>query len=365
MKIFFLSPIGGRTGSEMMLQYAIEAAKDTIQPIIFSRKKGIFFEKKFTKNNYFYPKKKGPFLQNIKEGIFFKLHKKTIEQALVERIHNREKPVLWYLNTITMTDHAATAIRLQVPYIVHVHELWSSIDEEQEVDFNTMMSNAKIIICCSEIVKKTINQMGYSQTELVHECVDFKEIVLEKDRAANRAKFGFEETDFVWAMSGTVSMRKGFDLVPEILSKLPKNHHLIWLGGKRDTALLKYVNTRVKNEKLNFRFLGELSEDYYDSLNMADGFCLLSREDPFPLVMMEAAFLEKPIIAFNSGGVSEFVQEEMGLVVDGLSINEITDKMKMIATGEIPISKAKLKVRANTFSIENISKIWQKVVLKN
>ena len=365
MKIFFLSPIGGRTGSEMMLQYAIEAAGNAIQPIVFSRKRGSFFEEKFNNKNYFFPKKKGSFLQNIIEGIYFKITKKTTEQALVEKIHEQEKPALWYLNTITMTDHAATAIRLQVPYIVHVHELWSSIDAEQEASFDTMMCKAQTIICCSKIVEKTILQMGYSQTALVHECVDFKAIVLKKNSVENRANFGFKNTDFVWAMSGTVSMRKGFDLVPEILSKLPKNHHLIWLGGKRDTALLKYVLERISKENLNFHFLGELSNEYYDSLNMADGFCLLSREDPFPLVMLEAAYLEKPIVGFDSGGVKEFVEEEMGFVVDGLSINEMTNKMKMIAAGEISISRAKLKQRAMTFSVENISKIWQKVVLKN
>ncbi len=359
MKVLFLTPYGGRTGSEMMLQYAIEKAGEKIEPIVFSRKKGDFFSEKF-KNNYFFLKPKGTFIDSILNGIYFKFFKRTIQQDFVKKLDQNTNPDFWYLNTITLTDFAQTANQLNRPYIVHVHELLSSIDEHKIADFELMMKNAKLIICCSEIVEKTINSMGYFQTVLVHECVDFEQIVLKKEAADLRKELGILPTDFVWAMSGTMSMRKGYDLVPEILSKLPKNHHLIWLGGKRDTSLEIYVNERCKKEKLNFHILGEKSVDYYDYLNAIDGFSLLSREDPFPLVMIEAAYLGKPIVAFDSGGVKEFVLDGMGKVIEGINTTKLTNAMIEVADNINTYDKEKLKARASDFNAQSISDLWLK-----
>jgi L-malate glycosyltransferase len=357
MKIFFLTPFGGRTGSEMMLQYAIEKAGTNIEPIVFSRTKGSFFAKKFKKDYFFMPKK-SDFIGNILNGFYFKFFKKTLEQNFVDKINNDLNPDFWYLNTITLTDHAKTAILLNVPYVVHVHELLGSFDEHKIDDFHNMMLQAKLIICCSFTVQKTINQMGYTQTVLIHSCVDFEQIKITQKAEDLRVELGFLPTDFVWAMSGTMSMRKGYDLVPEILAKLPKNHHLIWLGGKRDTALEKYVSERCKSEKLNFHFLGEKSVDYYDYLNAIDGFSLLSREDPFPLVMIESAFLGKPIVAFDSGGVKEFVQNGMGKVTEGLNIDALVEAMIEVADNKIEVSKVILRNRAMQFNAQIISDLW-------
>lgn len=71
-------------------------------------------------------------------------------------------------------------------------------------------------------------------------------------------------------------------------------------------------------------FLGHVSDpgQFYAA---ADVFLLPSREDPFPLVAMEAAAFGVPIIAFKgAGGISEHVAKwNAGVVVDYLSIVEL------------------------------------------
>jgi glycosyltransferase involved in cell wall biosynthesis len=52
--------------------------------------------------------------------------------------------------------------------------------------------------------------------------------------------------------------------------------------------------------------------DYYCAM---DVFALTSREDPFPLVMLEAGSLGIPVVCFaGSGGTQEFVQDDAGLI---------------------------------------------------
>src|SRR2546425_8840604 len=60
----------------------------------------------------------------------------------------------------------------------------------------------------------------------------------------------------------------------------------------------------------------------------ADVFVLTSREDPYPLVCLEAAALEKPIVCFaNAGGASEFVEKDCGFVVPYLDMLAMADRI--------------------------------------
>jgi glycosyltransferase involved in cell wall biosynthesis len=59
-----------------------------------------------------------------------------------------------------------------------------------------------------------------------------------------------------------------------------------------------------------------------------DAFALTSREDPFPLVALEAAALKKPIICFeNSGGIPELIEHQGGTVVPYLDIKSFADQI--------------------------------------
>ena len=63
--------------------------------------------------------------------------------------------------------------------------------------------------------------------------------------------------------------------------------------------------------------------DYYEVLNLV---ALTSREDPFPVAMLEAASSGLPIVCFdNAGGAPEFVQQDAGIVVPYIDIERMAD----------------------------------------
>jgi glycosyltransferase involved in cell wall biosynthesis len=64
-----------------------------------------------------------------------------------------------------------------------------------------------------------------------------------------------------------------------------------------------------------------------DYLAVFDVFTLVSREDPFPLVSLEAASLGKPVVCFaGSGGAPEFVESDSGFVVPYLDLEGMADR---------------------------------------
>src|SRR5262249_20786738 len=71
----------------------------------------------------------------------------------------------------------------------------------------------------------------------------------------------------------------------------------------------------------NVSFLG-LTHDSRPFLRAGDVFVLPSREDPFPLVVLEAAQCGLPIVSFTApGDVPAFVESDAGCVVPSIDVD--------------------------------------------
>ena len=361
LKILFITPTGGRTGSEMLLWYLLGRLSGKVKTAIYTRQNGELFANDSTADQTFINRTKKGFIYAIYEGIYHKIFKITPEEQKLINIQQKIKADKWYLNTLTMPQFAKLAHQLQIPYFVHVHELVTIYDEIRYQDFKFQLDNAEKIICCSTIVEKRIRQMGYKNTVLLHEFIDTEKIIIRQSAEQLKHQLNIPADAFIWVMSGSMNLRKGYDLVPDLFQYLPKNTYILWLGNIKDTGVLYYIRQRVSIEKLNFIEIGEKSSEYYDYLNIADGFVLTAREDPFPLVMMEAAFLQKPIVGYNSGGISEFVQAGMGGFVDSFNPKDLSELMLKIQNNTIKIDKEKLKNRALTFDIKNQISKWDDI----
>ena len=115
--------------------------------------------------------------------------------------------------------------------------------------------------------------------------------------------------------AGTVSRRKGTDLFIEIAKKvktIDASVRFVWFGSFEDKeSEHHYRKLSMLPDGTNvIDFGGFLSPEmmrkqykYFDVL------LLTSREDPYPLVVIEAAFSQKPALVFEEGGgITEFVE---------------------------------------------------------
>ena len=363
-KILFITHNLGRTGSEMLLWYSLtHLDKKKFLPLLFTKDKGVLIDDLPAEIEHFLPYKKNPkrslrFLRSILK--IFKID--SLEYQLTQ-IHKKNKVDFWYVNTIVIPEIYPIAKKLGVKIVTHAHEMPLAYNFVSYSGLETIVSSSELMIGCSEAVCEKISDMGRADVKLLYGFIDINKIVCTKSAAIVKADTGFNNNDFIWAISGKTSLIKGVDYLVSLLGELPENVKIIWIGGEEDTGIYYYAKKAVENKfPERVRFLGAQSEDYYNYLNSADAFLLLSREDSFPLVMLEAAALGKPIVGFKSGGISEFVKENTGIVVDSWRTKDLAAAMMEVKNNPDRFVEADIKKQAARYEVKKQLSILEDIL---
>lgn len=302
---------------------------------------------------------------NVLQKIQFHLGYHPTNEYL-RKIGKEFQPDFWYVNTTMLPQAISIAKEFPVKTIAHVHELPLSYAHLSKNDVETIMQSPDLVIGCSQVTCDAILNAGSKRTALLYSFIDSEQVKVDQSRSNQlRTELGIADSDFVWVLSGMTSERKGFDLLPDIAEELNDAHvHLVWVGEKLDDGLVYYTDQRLSRSttQTKVHLIGKQKEDYYNYLNIGNGFLLTSRQDPYPLVMIEAALLGKPIVSFPSGGVVEFIQEGMGLTTEDISVKQLVNGMKQIMNGQVSTNATKSIERAQEFNIDNGYWRWLEII---
>jgi len=362
--VLFYSPFMAYNGAEMMIKYIVSNIK-LINPIILSGRNGVLLNE-IPKNIpvYIYP---DPYFINKWEYRLRRLLNKfslpDFAEIQFKKIIKKHNIDLIMLNSIQVNKIIPLVKKCNIPFVVYAHELPSLYNLLSIENFKYIINNAKGIIGCSQQVCENLKLMGCKNVKLFYEGVDFAKIkTLEKIKNGIKG-MGYS---YVFAMSGILEDRKGFHIVFDIAKYIKQyNAAFIWIGAHSNNSYEFYLKNLIKNYSLeNIIFTGLLKGDeYYSWLNACDAFLLTSMSDPYPLVMLEAAYLQKPIIAFDSGGVTEFVKEGMGKVVPYYCVNAYLDAIKDFIEGKIPVDKELLRKEAEKHDITKRIEEFEDIIL--
>jgi glycosyltransferase involved in cell wall biosynthesis len=153
-------------------------------------------------------------------------------------------------------------------------------------------------------------------------------------RSSVTAKLGWPSDAFVVGGCGSLGWRKGTDLFLQVaqetcLTRDSANVRFLWVGGEENDSAALEFNYDLARMGLEGRCVRVSSTsdvlDYYCAMNV---FALTSREDPFPLVMLEAAAVGAPIVCFEkSGGGPEFIGPDGGLMAPFLDVRAFADRI--------------------------------------
>ena len=178
-------------------------------------------------------------------------------------------------------------------------------------------------IAVSDLVASyMVDELGIPAAKIAKIPGFFRPQVPTRPRALVRAELGIPDRAFVVCGSGTRDWRKGIDLflhvAIDLVRRFPhKPVYFCWVGGDGDmdsSPRLKF-DREQSGCSVNLLFVPETGspQDYFAA---SDVFALTSREDPFPLVALEAASLGLPVICFDAAvGSKEFVNETTGRLV--------------------------------------------------
>jgi len=281
-------------------------------------------------------------LERVKKNFIKKLKNLCVGQS-VSYLNNRyllnEFPLV-YANTIASTTVAMSLYQPGRIIIQHVHELSYAADALNARELlKASVSKTYRFVAASEKVAQFLREdigVDSSKINVVHEFpVALTRSSESPFRSVVRRNLSISDNDYLIGMCGTPEWRKGVDLFDQLARKLKnkimdKNVHFLWIGGapnqlneiKHDIHKLEY-NSFV-------HLIGDVQFplDYYDALDI---FALTSREDPFPVAMLEAASSGLPIVCFdNAGGAPEFVQHDAGIVVPYIDVQRMADACEIL-----------------------------------
>jgi glycosyltransferase involved in cell wall biosynthesis/ubiquinone/menaquinone biosynthesis C-methylase UbiE len=228
---------------------------------------------------------------------------------------------------------------LLAPVVTYSHELQKSIERwaGDGIMEHTLGHSGRFIAGGTEVGKNliTAHNVAENRLDVVHGFVDIWDETRIPDASAQEKlarELGIQVGDFVVFGCGTTDWRKGPDLflsIAELCCSKSSNMKFVWIGGDSEEYSALAAKTGLSKQ---IRFLPNALESrrYYYIGHL---FLLSSREDPFPLVSLEAADAGLPIICFeNSGGMPRFVGDDAGIAVPFEDVIAAADAILALAS---------------------------------
>lgn len=287
----------------------------------------------------------------------------------------QEKYDVIYSNTVTNGALLAALAALECPVISHVHELGYWITHRSGALNNAqVVQHSDYYIAASRAVADCLRETLGLPTQKIFIVHEFAQTRIEGFDAASARRRVREELKIpadaaVIGGSGTTDWRKSPDLFVQLARALhkrmaPKPVHFLWVGGDAsgpEFGMLWHDVRRLGLEScVHFAGHRENPRDYFAAFDL---FALTSREDPYPLVVLEAAALGLPVLGFEkSGGVGEFIENDAGFVVPYLDIDAMSARAAELLGDETLRRRLGARAREKAAQRHDVSVAAPKIV---
>jgi glycosyltransferase involved in cell wall biosynthesis len=246
-----------------------------------------------------------------------------------ERITSRTYDCI-FANTAVCLPILSDLNSPSIPTYCWVHELEKYCYNLFGNDLRRLLTLPINYVACSQAVDDFLKHVNVSRSSLIlSECIS-SDYFIHND-VANK----METTSLKVAMIGTVDLRKGYDLFLSVVKSLRTHSTTVqfrWVGYDSGDATADF-QSRIINEKLStFIELVPYSNSSLEALQDIDVLLLTSREDPNPLVVIEALAVGiVPIVQLGSGGAVDHALNSGGIVVDYESTEDMANAILQLA----------------------------------
>jgi glycosyltransferase involved in cell wall biosynthesis len=242
-------------------------------------------------------------------------------------------------SSIEVLDHLPTPRAV----VSHVHEQQVALRTWLPLhDYELFKTRPDRWIAASGAVRELLVdelELPAERVLLHHEFIDAvgiaSRVVTPREVASRRRAIGLPADAAVIIGAGTLEWRKGPDLFVQMAAEVRRRTRrpvqFVWLGGDaHGTEWERVRSDRDRAGAHHVHFIG-MQDDPLPWFAMADVFALTSREDPFPLVCLEAAAIGLPIVTYRNGGIVELLddsgREAARGVVDHLDVGAFADRV--------------------------------------
>ncbi len=284
--------------------------------------------------------------QRWKWRLISKLKRKDMREDILWRIHDKEKPDFWFINTFVMMRFFNVVNKVNAPYIAYCHELEERLLKIGKTNVYNAVSSAQKIYCSSNKCSHDIQKFGKGLTKVLYPPIDFSKITPKTS----------ERVDcWHWITVGNMDANKNpilfVEVAKEVLKEFPETT-FTWIGGDLESPIGKQVLTEKSGDlEGSIRFVGWQDECYHDYINDADGYLCTSKNESFGISVLEAAYRGIPVVSTRCGGPQETLTEDLitSAKDDHHGLSELIIK---VMRGEILFDSRSLHNKAMNYSME-------------
>ena len=363
-KILIITPFGGTHGSEIYIDNLISSLPEdqyTIKVFVDKPVEPHEDKSQYTYSNVFEYKRK----DRIRNFFTKAITGAGINENKIIKIHKEFNPDLWYINTVVPAKYGLLAMRLDIKYIMHSHEMPSIYSRMKGEFLKTIVTGAEGVIGCSNQHADIFSILGarkiFSLPGSLRDISKPNQNTISKWRN----NLNINEKSLIIGGCGSSSYMKGIDLFIQMAQSFSdQDIHFIWVGKMKDHGFEEYLKEKVrKNGIENFTATGVIpKEQISEVFGLFDLFFLSSREDTFPLVMLEAAALGIPIFSFENGGATEFVTEKNGYLTEGINPKEMKAAIERFQKGELTFDMKEVIKSTKSYSTELQVENWINII---
>ena len=214
-----------------------------------------------------------------------------------------------------------------------------------------VLKNADGIFAVSKALRQEIIATGVSgiaeKTKLSWNSVDISKFSL-KDDDSFKKEFGLFDKPIVLFV-GNLIKRKNVGALLEAKKIAKSDYYLVIVG---DGPLSKKLRKKVEDENIPDVIFTGSRTDVENIIPNCDFLVLPSFSESFGLVLIEALACGKPVIGSDVGGISEIINDDVGLLVNPNDVSSISNSIdKLVDDEDLRVSLSRnARNRAKDFS---------------
>lgn len=241
----------------------------------------------------------------------------------------RARPDVVYVNSTAAVGYVRPARWLRRRVVLHAHES-AAVARPFFVAAHVSadMDNVELV-ACSPSVQRDLAAISGRRVEAIRLIPSVPDSEAVRQLAAEPLTLEVSDGDLVIGCCGAVEHRKGADLWVQaarlvLAARQDRRLRFVWVGNigepvdVRPGEPIEFVGPRANPYPLIRRF---------------DIGTLPSRDDPFPLVVLESMLLGVPVVAFGVGGVPDQVGD-VGIVVSPTDVEAFADAIVSVIDDE-------------------------------
>src|SRR5579871_1429178 len=193
-------------------------------------------------------------------------------------------------------------------------------DEKMRKQVLWALNRSHTIMAVSGALEEKLVEMGIPRERIVmhHNGVNGTQFTV-KDRNEARARVGLPLDRTIICYVGNLKPEKGVDVLVEAMAELHKlgreDADLVVIGGGAQEPSLRARASALGLEN-RIRFIGKKPHtEIPDWISASDIFCLPSRREGCPNVILEGLASGRPVVATAVGGVPELIHGDNGILV--------------------------------------------------